>query len=248
MRIHGAGLALVVVAPALHQQLLAAHHQPAVYHEAAQEGVFLRRQRKLAAPGPDAPGRVLEHDAAGLHAAAREHLTAAALYERRRFGVEHREREGFRHIVVRAQLVAEQLVLLVGERGEQYYRHVVVPAQGAADGKSVQLRHHDVQQHGVKLRVLDKLQRTQAVFGLEGRVAPAAEVVADDLTQPGLVLDYQDTKVHVLTPPMHTTIYICILCVNIPAGYTETRRKICARDDANWIQMYVTLQTRGRSK
>ena len=41
---------------------------------------------------------------------------------------------------------------------------------------------------------------------LEGRVAPAAEVVADDLTQPGLVLDYQDTKVHVLTPPMHLSL------------------------------------------
>lgn len=111
-----------------------------------------------------------------------------ALDERRDLGVEQRESKGLGDIVVCAQLIAQELVVLVGEGGEEENGHILVLSKCAADGKAVETRHHDVQEHRVKLPFLGAGQGFRAVRRRNGLVALAEEEIAEHLPQAAVVL------------------------------------------------------------
>ena len=101
--------------------------------------------------------------------------------------------KGLGDVVVRADLQAEDLVLLLLAGGENDDRHIVaLGAQSAADVKAHHLRHHHVEQDEVGLFLARERETRLAVVGLERGVALALEVEADDVHDVHLVLDDED--------------------------------------------------------
>ena len=134
--------------------------------------------------------------------------------ERRRFCVEHGHGKGLRHVIVRTELIAEQLVLLGGKRGQENDRNVVRSADGAADGEPVELRHHNIQQNRVEVRLAEQPERLHPVRRGGGIIALAAEIIAEDLPESRIILHDENLAVHSISPfRPHFTPRICILCV-----------------------------------
>ena len=102
----------------------------------------------------------------------------------------HAERLG--HVVVRADLQAEDPVHLLGAGGQHDDRHQVVLAELPADCQPVQVGQHPVKDHQVRCLPLDLGQRAAAVEGLLHDVPVGQQLVADQVVQVHLVLDDQD--------------------------------------------------------
>jgi hypothetical protein len=99
--------------------------------------------------------------------------------------------EWLAHIVVGADLQAEQAVHLVGARGDHDHRHVAEAAQLAADLHAVAVRQHQVQQHQVRPQRAYRLHRAGAVVDPVVAVAGRLQVLAEHRGQARLVLHDQ---------------------------------------------------------
>ena len=109
--------------------------------------------------------------------------------------------EGLGHIVVRAQVQAEDLVRVLALGRQKDHRHVAVLPQTAERGDAVQAGHHDVQQHQLHLLPGEKCQRLLSVMGAEGLVALRLQIDfqrRDDI--PLVVADQH--LVHACAPPV----------------------------------------------
>ena len=113
--------------------------------------------------------------------------------------------EGLGHIVIGAQLQADDLVHVVGAGGEDDDGDVARLAQLAADLEAVHLRHHDVEDDQVGLVGLDLLQRLTAVIGGLDLESFLGEVEAGELDDIPLVVDDQDFGGHLITLYLYLT-------------------------------------------
>ena len=101
--------------------------------------------------------------------------------------------KGLGDVVVRADLKAQDLVLLLFARGQDDDGHVVaLGAQRAADVKAHHFGHHHVEKNEVGLFLARHGEARLAVVGLERVIARTLEVEADDIDDVFLVLDNED--------------------------------------------------------
>ena len=101
--------------------------------------------------------------------------------------------KGLGDVVVRTDLKAEDLVLLLFARGQDDDGHVVaLGAQRAADIEAHHFRHHHVEQDEVGLFFACHGETRLAVIGLERVIARTLQVEADDIDDVFLVLDDED--------------------------------------------------------
>ena len=105
--------------------------------------------------------------------------------------------EGLRDVPDRAELVAVQVVRLLGARRQEDDRQLargLVTAQLAGDLPAVEVRHHHVEQDEVGQQLSRQLERLLAVARLD-RVHPLeAQVDAAEQPDRGLVVDDQHER------------------------------------------------------
>ena len=118
-----------------------------------------------------------------MPAAAQRRLHAAA---------ELAQRERLGDVVVGAELEAEDLVDLLGLRGEHDDRHGAARAQAPAHLEAVEPGHHHVEHDEVERRLAEARQRLPAVDRLHDLVAVLAQRVAEQRLDRLLVVDEQD--------------------------------------------------------
>ena len=101
--------------------------------------------------------------------------------------------EGLGDVVVRAQVQAQNFVLLLLPGGDNQHRGVfpLVPEE-LAHLKAVHLRQHEVQQDQVGTLLQGQAEAGDAVKGLQGIIAFFAQVKAEDVHNIFLVLDDED--------------------------------------------------------
>ena len=100
--------------------------------------------------------------------------------------------EGLRHVVVGAELEADDLVDLAGARREHKDRHAGLATQDAADLEAVDHRQHEVQQHEVGAFLARDGQSLVAIGSRYDAVALALEVVPQGGDQRRLIINKQD--------------------------------------------------------
>ena len=99
--------------------------------------------------------------------------------------------EGLDHVVVRAQLKADDAVHLLVPGGEEQYRNVAVAPDQAADLESVQYRQHDVENQQVRVFLGGLPQPLFAIGSRQRTVTLALQVVPDGREEVFLVLHDQ---------------------------------------------------------
>jgi hypothetical protein len=104
--------------------------------------------------------------------------------------------EQLRHVVVRADFQADDLVDVVVTGGQHDHRHAGGLAQLAADGQAVHFRHHDIQDDEVGVDGARLLQRLLAVVRLFDAKTLIAQVQTCQLDDVFFVVDYQDCVGH----------------------------------------------------
>src|SRR5919106_1767045 len=119
---------------------------------------------------------------------AREHLTRPA--------GELGHLEGLRHVVVRAQLEADDDVDRVALRREDHDRHPAVLADLAAYLVAVERRQHEVEDDEVERLLAEVEQGRAAVAGGRHAEAGVAQAQLGDLPDGGVVLDEEHAFVH----------------------------------------------------
>ena len=120
-----------------------------------------------------------------MAAAAASRTTEHAAHPRRELA--RRERLG--HVVVRAELEADDPVGLLAAGGEHDHGELGARADPAAQLEPVRPRQHHVEHDQVGSSRLDERARIVAVACLERRVPLALEVAHDDLADDRLVVD-----------------------------------------------------------
>ena len=104
--------------------------------------------------------------------------------------------EGLGHVVVGADLEADDAVDVVTAGGEDDHRHVAGLADLLADGQAVHLRHHYVEDDEVRAHRLRPLERLLAVRrGLDPE-ALVVQVETGELDDVLLVIDDEDGSGH----------------------------------------------------
>ena len=113
--------------------------------------------------------------------------------------------EGLDHVVVGAELQADDAVHLLGLGGEHEDRDVAhrdALLQQPADLQAVHAGQHQVEDDQVRLAALRHLEGGLAVLGGLHRHAGLPQVVGDDLDDVGLVLHHEDPFAHSARPPV----------------------------------------------
>ena len=105
-------------------------------------------------------------------------------------------RERLRHVVVRAELEADDPVGLLAPCGQQDDRQVGARPDPAAELEPVDPRQHDVEDHEPRALGLEQLPGGGAVAGLERAEAVALEVAQDDLADDRLVVNDEHGGAH----------------------------------------------------
>ena len=103
-------------------------------------------------------------------------------------------RERLRHVVVGAELEADDPVGLLAARGQQDHGQVRARPDPAAEREPVGAGQHHVEHDEVRRIALEQLARAVAVRRLERPVALALEVADDDLAHDRLVVDDEDGR------------------------------------------------------
>src|SRR5438477_9482273 len=191
--VHRAWLHEAVAAPHGVEQLVAREH-------AARRGGQQREDVELAGgQRDDAPLHAhLEALPIDLEVAdldldlAPDRIDASAARDRADPGDELARREGLGHVVVGADLEAEDLVTLLdaaGDHDDGNGAGLGVLLEATADLPAVQLGHHDVEQDEVGARLVRLPDGLGASGGDDDVVTFLAEVVAEELRDVALVLD-----------------------------------------------------------
>src|SRR5262249_1660006 len=198
MDVHRPGLDEAVAAPDHVEQLVAAEDAARRSRENGEQLELLGRQLDGAALHPHLEAVPIDLKLAGLdesalgvflgaHAAARDGPNARA---------ELAWREGLGDVVVGAELEAEHLVTFLDAPGHHDHgdrARLRIFLQSPADLPTVEVRHHDVDQHDVGVGFAHALERLGARAGREHFPALFDQVVADQLGNVGLVLHHEHT-------------------------------------------------------
>src|SRR5919106_1314828 len=104
--------------------------------------------------------------------------------------------EGLRHVVVRAQLEADDDVDRVALRREDHDRHPAVLADLAAHLVAVERRQHEVEDDEIERLLAEVEQGRAAVAGGRHAEAGVAQAQLGDLADGGVVLDEEHAFVH----------------------------------------------------
>ena len=102
--------------------------------------------------------------------------------------------ERLRQIVVGAQLQADQLVRLLGPRGQHDDRDLSFAAQGAGDVQAIQSGQSQVQHHKVGPARAHSAERGRPIDRREHGEPTVLEIVADQLHDPRLVVHHKDGR------------------------------------------------------
>ena len=94
-----------------------------------------------------------------------------------------------RHVVVGAELEADDAVGLLASRGQHDHRQVAARADPPAQREAVGARQHHVEDDELRRGPLDQLAGGVPVAGDEGVEPVALEVADDDVTHDRLVVD-----------------------------------------------------------
>ena len=188
MGIHGPAFAFVIIAPAFDQKLLPAQHPVFVLHEAEQKRVFFRRQGNFLLARKNLPGGAHKSDAARFDAVAGKDAAFIALDERHGFSVEHGERKRFGDIIVRAELISQEFIFLIGKGGEEKDGHIVGFAHCAAHRKPIEHRHHNIEQDCIEFVLFHARKRLESIASFNGALTPAGEIIAQNFPQLGFIL------------------------------------------------------------
>ena len=192
MDVHGPGLAREVGAPDVLEQRVAGQDDAGVARQRGQQVELAGAQLEppvadvgLAPAGIDAQVADLDRPAAlGRHVGpAQDRLDP-------RHQGSRVERLG--HVVVRAQLQADDRVHVLGAGGQHQDRHVAAAAQLAADLEAVHLGQHQVQHDQVRVAALVLDQGLLAVGRGHDGEALLLEVQPDQLDDVALVVDDED--------------------------------------------------------
>ena len=108
--------------------------------------------------------------------------------------------EGLRHVVIGADLEADDAVDVVAAGGEDDDGDVAGLAELLADGEAVHLGHHDVEDDEVRADGLGLLERLLAVVGGFDAEALVVQVEAGKLNDVLLVIDNEDGSRHAYQP------------------------------------------------
>ncbi len=182
MDVHGARVAGKGVAPDALEQLVAGQHEAAVVEQLPEEVEFLGRELNLlvadlylSPPGVDHQVTMLQHGALGL-LPFRRGAPEDGLHARDQLA----RVERLRHVVVRADFEADDLVDVLVARRQHQDRDVGLLADAAADLDPVDVRQHQVEHDQRRLLALHRRERVRTVRRGAHLVARVLEVQRDE--------------------------------------------------------------------
>ncbi len=167
---------------------------PALPHQLGQQVELLARELELAAAEAGDPGARVELDARRPGSASAGASVAAGAAPQH--GADPRDHlggaEGLDHVVVGAELEADDLVHLGAARGQHHDRHVGAAAQLAADVAAVAVGQGQVEHHQVRFLAGGELQGAGRGRGHQRLEARPAQRLGEGLGDRLLVLDDED--------------------------------------------------------
>ena len=111
--------------------------------------------------------------------------------------------EGLDHVIVCAQLKAQHLVEGLALGRQHHDRGIAQLADAAADLEAVHLGHHHIQQHHIRLELVEFLKALFAVVGGRDLIALLGQVEPQQLADVGIVVHNEYLFVcHVSVPPL----------------------------------------------
>ncbi|ABA47730.1 hypothetical protein BURPS1710b_1624 [Burkholderia pseudomallei 1710b] len=191
-----------MVAPDLIEQLRAAVHALRMGHEEVQQAELGRAEIELDLAAVrlrgDAMRRRIEPQPVDRHDVLGQLRRAAAQH---RLDPRHQllRRERLRHVIVRADLEAEDLVLLVAARGQHDDRNVLralVVAQVARERDARFARQHPVEQHQIGQHVADQTLRLLRVVSANRAVTRVLKIHRNQFGNRGFIFDDENVAGH----------------------------------------------------
>ena len=217
MDVHGAGVAEVVKAPHLVQQLVAGVYPVGGGGQVIQQLQLLGRRVDLLAVyqqlvAVQVDDQLVEHQALFRvigDLAAAEHRVDA--------GHELLHLEGLHQIVVRAHFQAGDPVVDLAFGGEHDDGGLGLFPDVGAHGPAVHHRQHDIQQHHVRGLLVEFLHGLAAVIGASDLEALFFQVHADQVGDVAVILHHQNVACHALSLPL-VSIVDAFLYYTAPDG------------------------------
>ena len=100
--------------------------------------------------------------------------------------------EGLDHVVIRSQFQAGDPVGDITKSCEHHDRNIRFLAQFLTDPVAIQLRHHHVENHEVRVALLETFQGFGSVAGSDDVVPDHREPGFEDPADAGLVIHHED--------------------------------------------------------
>ena len=188
VHVEGLRVADVIGAPDAVDELVSGHHAPLVLHEVFEQFEFLEREEHAFAAHGDLMlanlhGDVAAHqrDVVVDHTAGLDRALIAP-QDRADAREQLAERVGLGHVIVRADLQTDDFVDLGAFGGEHDDRHAALLADAPAQGRAVDARQHQVEQHQVDAALGEQLQALLTAGCGGDVVALARQLVHQGLT------------------------------------------------------------------
>ena len=212
-----ADIADIIDAPDGVKQLLARVNTAGACEELAQEIVFLEREFQRPSVQGDLVRLFIDGELVHMHGVP----LARCLCTPQQSGDalhQHGGAKRLRHIIVRTGIEAHQLVEFLAAGGEHQNGDVGGLSDSAANLPAVALRHHHVEQQKRRVRVrTENGEGLLAVLRLQRRIALAAQKIADQAADMGLVVGDQNF-LHRLHPPVFR-VFLCLILAQPDGAY-----------------------------
>ena len=186
------GLAREVGAPDVLEQAVAGEDDARIAGEGGEEVELARAQVELALADGGLPPTRVDPQRAHLHGPAAARHDVGPPQDRLDPGDERPRVERLGHVVVGAELEADDRVDVVVAGGEHEDRRVAAPPELAADLEAVDLGEHQVEDDEVGLVAGVQRESLLAVRGADDRVALLLQVQAKEVDDVALVVDDED--------------------------------------------------------
>ena len=192
MGIDGAVVAKEVVSPDVGKKLVSGQCDILILNQVEEKVVFLRGQvDPFTVYGNGAGGKV-HFQSVELHYLGAVVLgTALPLQDRIHPSHQFLRAEWLDHIIVDAQLEAEQLVVFFPSGGEHDYRDVLDLLNFLHRAESIQLRHHHIHDNQIVIVELAETDGTHAVGCFGHLISAELSVFLDDLPNLIFVVYYE---------------------------------------------------------
>jgi len=195
VHVHESRVSLVLIAPHLFEEHLAAEHLVGLDREREQELELERRERDTVLSATHLMGGSVDREVPdddlrrcrGRHHWAQSRADASDEL----LGI-----EGLDDIVVRSRLKAEDDIRRITLGGEHDDRNARFAADAPADFDAVDPREHEIEENEIGLVFTETHQRGGAVGGEAGLEVFAAQHDSDHLGDRRVVIDHQDARIH----------------------------------------------------